>query len=175
MAIMASAVTGGMCHAKGASYAELEAIALKLSALDDEEAELLRRLASGELSPEEEAAIRARLEEIAEERAALLEQQKALLAARNAAQAAARQKQLDLELGELQRKLKLLDDEEAELLRRLQEGNLTPEEEAAGAETTPPPPMTWPWLSTTATAAATASPTLQERRRSGDRKGQSPR
>ena len=111
--------------------AELGAIARKLSALDDEEAELLRRLASGELSPEEEAAIRARLEEIAEERAALLEQQKALLAARNAAQAAARQKQLDLELGELQRKLKLLDDEEAELLRRLQEGNLTPEEEAA--------------------------------------------
>ena len=111
--------------------AELDAIARKLSALDDEEAELLRRLASGELSPEEEAAIRARLEEIAAERAALLEQQNALLAARNAAQAAARQKQLDLELGELQRKLKLLDDEEAELLRRLQEGNLTPEEEAA--------------------------------------------
>ena len=63
-----------------------------------------RRLASGELSPEEEAAVRARLKAIEAERASLLS---AAAAERDA-------------------KLAALDDEEAELLRRLESGELTP-------------------------------------------------
>jgi DNA repair exonuclease SbcCD ATPase subunit len=54
----------------------------KLSALDDEEAGLLRRLAAGDLSPEEEADIRARLAAIATERAGLLAQREGLLQTR---------------------------------------------------------------------------------------------
>lgn len=43
-------------------------------ALDDEEAELRRRLAAGNLTPEEEEAIRKRLAEIAQERIGLKQQ-----------------------------------------------------------------------------------------------------
>ena len=109
----------------------LAAIDSKLSALDDEEAELLRRLAAGDLTPEEEAAIRARLAEIAREREALLKERAGVVAARNAANAANEKMQHAAELAELHRKLSALDDEEAELLRRLAAGDLSPEEEAA--------------------------------------------
>ena len=111
--------------------AMLDAIDRKLSALDDEEAELLRRLAAGDLTPEEEAAIRKRLAEIASEREGLLLERHAVLAARHAAQTAHKEQQLNAELAELKRRLSALDDEEAELLRRLAAGNLSPEEEAA--------------------------------------------
>ncbi len=63
-----------------------------------------RRLQSGELSPEEAAAARARLKALEAERASLL-----------AAAAAVRDS-----------KLAALDEEEAELLRRLESGELTP-------------------------------------------------
>jgi len=55
---------------KGKFVAKME-LKGKLSALDDEEAELLRRLASSPPTPEEEAAVRARLEAIAAEKAAV--------------------------------------------------------------------------------------------------------
>ena len=89
----------------------------QLAALDDEEAELMRRLASGELSPEEEAEVRARLAAIVEERQTIqsrIEQQG--FAAQHAL---------------IDSALSALADEEAELLRRLASGELTPEEEAA--------------------------------------------
>ena len=74
-----------------------------------------RRLASGELSPEEEAAVRARLKAIEAERASLLS---AAAAERDA-------------------KLAALDDEESELLRRLESGELTPGKPATRV-------LTWP-------------------------------
>ena len=111
--------------------AQLAEIDQKLKALDDEEAELRRRLAAGDLTPEEEAAIRARLAEIAAEREALLQARAAVVSARSAAQAAHRENQAAAEIAELKRKLAALDDEEAELRRRLEAGDLTPEEEAA--------------------------------------------
>ena len=61
---------------------QLLALDDELSALDDEEADLLRRLAAGDLSPEEEADIRARLAAIATERAGLLAQREGLLQTR---------------------------------------------------------------------------------------------
>ena len=88
--------------------------------------ELLRRLASGDLSAEEEAEIRARLAAIATEREGLLREKGDVLAARHAAQAAQKEKQAAAELEELNRKLTALDDEEAELLRRLAAGDLSP-------------------------------------------------
>ena len=110
---------------------KLAAIDQKLAALDDEEAELLRRLAAGDLTPEEEAAIRKRLAEIAAEREALLQERASVVAAQHAANAAQRKMQAAAEEAELKRKLAALDDEEAELLRRLAAGDLSPEEEAA--------------------------------------------
>ena len=116
---------------KNGLAAELANIDARLSALDDEEAELLRRLESGELSPEEEAAIRARLAEIAAERERLMDQRQVLLAEKVAADAAASEARQARELQALRNKLSALDDEEAELLRRLASGELSPEEEAA--------------------------------------------
>ena len=111
--------------------AKLAAIERKLGMLDDEEAELLRRLAAGDLTPEEEAAIRKRLAEIAAEREALLREKSSILAAEHAARIAQRKLQDAAMEAELKRKLAALDDEEAELRRRLAAGDLTPEEEAA--------------------------------------------
>jgi Ca2+-binding EF-hand superfamily protein len=86
-----------------------------LAALDEEEAELRRRLESGELTAEEEAQVRARLVAIADEREAVY---------------AADRARLESHLKGLDAKLSALDDEEAELRRRLEAGGLTVEEEA---------------------------------------------
>ena len=51
---------------------EMADIYAQLSALDDEEAELFRQMAAGDLTPEEEAEIRKRVAEIAAEQGALL-------------------------------------------------------------------------------------------------------
>ena len=90
----------------------------KLAALDDEEADLLRRLAEGDLTPEEEAEIRARLVAISAEREGLQSQ---LMQAELA--------NIDGKLAALDSKLSALDDEEADLLRRLAAGDLSPEDE----------------------------------------------
>jgi anti-sigma factor RsiW len=104
--------------------------------MDDEEAELMRRLASGELSPEEEAAVRRRLAEIAAQRAELAAQ---LLqddddggaSGQLALDPAAALDRANAKLALLDAKLNALDDEEAELLRKLASGELSPEEAAA--------------------------------------------
>ena len=84
----------------------------RLSALDDEEAELHRRLASGELSAEEEAEARARLAAIAAERDELkLQFEEIGYNSRLAGYDAA---------------LRGLDSEEAELRRRLAAGEVRP-------------------------------------------------
>ena len=83
------------------------------------------------MTPEEEAAIRARLAEIAAERERLMDQRQVLLAEKVAADAAASEARQARELQALRNKLSALDDEEAELLRRLASGELSPEEEAA--------------------------------------------
>ena len=113
---------------------QLEAFDRQLSALDDEEAKLLRRLASGELSPEEEAAVRARLKEIDAERRAIEQARYAALAAAGQTEMMGMDRksaQLAAELLAVDAKLSALNDEEAELMRRLASGELTPEEEAA--------------------------------------------
>lgn len=105
-----------------------------LSALDDEEAKLLRRLASGELSAEEEAAVRARLKEIGEERRAIEQARYAALEAAGQTEMMGMDRktaQLAAELLAVDGKLSELDDEEAELMRRLASGELSPEEELA--------------------------------------------
>ena len=110
--------------------AQLAAVDRKLTALNDEEAELLRRLEAGDLSPEEEAEIRARLAAIAAERKSLLDERSMMLAVRRVALSADSEARAAEELAELNRKLAALDGEEAELLRRLEAGDLTAEEEA---------------------------------------------
>ena len=110
---------------------QLASLGKQLTALDDEEAELRRRLAAGELSPEEEAAIRSRLAAIALEREQLLQQRAATLAAQAKAAADFADERFALELAAIEQKLSALDDEEAELLRRLAAGELSAEEEAA--------------------------------------------
>ena len=109
----------------------------KLRELDDEEAELLRRLASGELTSDEEAQLRARLAAIAQERSGLEGERNQALADRHAAQRQSDEKQFAAFSGErgereleLERQLSALDDEEAELQRRLASGELSAEEEA---------------------------------------------
>jgi hypothetical protein len=86
---------------------KLSEIGKALSGLEFEEAELQRKLAAG-LAPGEEAAVRRRLEELAAERAALKAKS----------------------LSELDITLLLLNDEETELRRRLESGELSAEEEA---------------------------------------------
>jgi hypothetical protein len=109
--------------------ADIQRIDEQLTALADEEAELLRRLASGELTAEEEAKIRARLKVIDEQRQALMKQRQQKLLAQEEAQEEASKYKAAVELAELNSQLSALDDEEAELLRRLQSGELSPEEE----------------------------------------------
>lgn len=111
--------------------AEVAELNRKVTALDDEEAELLRRLAAGDLTPEEEAEIRKRLAEIALEREALLAEKASKMAASLAAAGDVRDQKFVRQLAAIDSKLSALDDEEAELLRRLVAGDLTPEEEAA--------------------------------------------
>jgi hypothetical protein len=116
---------------------QLKEFDAKLSALDDEEAELLRRLEAGELSPEEEAEVRARLKAIAAERKQIEhERHEVLVSAGQAEQAQTdrRSDELAAELAAVDRKLSALDDEEAELMRRLESGELTEEEARAVRE-----------------------------------------
>lgn len=110
---------------------EIQQVDNQLVALANEEAELMRRLASGELTPEQEAEVRARLNAIAEQRHELMEQRQRKLLAKQKAKAEAIKHTLGGELMALDNRLSALDDEEAELLRRLQNGDLTPEEEEA--------------------------------------------
>ena len=109
---------------------KLRAINGKLRDLEDEEADLMRRLASGELSPEEEAEVRARLAAIALERDALVAERNTVMHAKHEAQHAEELKKINEQTAELDLRLSRLDDEEAELMRRLASGELSPEEEA---------------------------------------------
>lgn len=111
--------------------AQVAALNTKLQDIENEEADLLRRLASGELTPEEEAKVRARLAVIAEERAILEGQRNDLVAVRHAAQLQLEKDKLAAQNREIGRQLSALDDEEAELQLRLASGELSPEEEAA--------------------------------------------
>eukprot|EP01043_Picozoa_sp_COSAG02_P026136 COSAG02_NODE_1496_length_12308_cov_6.264313_6_plen_1564_part_00 len=110
---------------------EIQQIDNQLVALADEEAELMRRLASGELTLEQEAEVRARLNAIGQQRQELMEQRQQKLLAKQKANAEAIKHTLGVELMALNNRLSALDDEEAELLRRLENGDLTPEEEEA--------------------------------------------
>ena len=110
---------------------ELATLQKQLAGLDTEEAELLRRLKEGNLTPQEEAEIRERLATIASTREGLLQQKAAFLAGQGKAAADAVDERFGMELAAIDRQLSLLDNEEAELLRRLAAGDLTPEEEAA--------------------------------------------
>eukprot|EP01043_Picozoa_sp_COSAG02_P024092 COSAG02_NODE_1306_length_13342_cov_5.305822_3_plen_1617_part_00 len=110
---------------------KLASLNQRLSAIDVEEADLLRRLASGELTAEEEDAIRRRLEAITREREQLLQQHAEILAEQAQAAADAVDAKFALELAVIDSKLSALDEEQAELLRRLAEGGLSAEEEAA--------------------------------------------
>jgi hypothetical protein len=110
--------------------AQLAAINRKLTSLEEEEAALLRRLAAGDLTAEEEALVRSRLAEIAEERNNLLNERRKVRAARAATMAATLEAHAADELAVLGHKLATLDDEEAELLRRLAAGDLTAQDEA---------------------------------------------
>ena len=126
----------GMDRKSAQLAAELAAVDAQLSALDDEEAELMRRLASGELTPEEEAAVKARLAAIASERGQLLDQRKSVLKAQaDMKQKHAREKRMNeaarRKKAASSRKLSLLDDEEAELRRKLASVIMTPAERAA--------------------------------------------
>ena len=78
----------------------------------DEAAELRRRLADGNLTAEEEAAMRARLAQLEGLENSLLEQQEAVLS-------------------HMDQQLQALADEESDLRRRIAAGDLTAEEEAA--------------------------------------------
>jgi Ca2+-binding EF-hand superfamily protein len=112
----------------------------RLNALDDEEAEILRRLAAGNLSPEEEEALRRRLAEIAQERIdikmAMLNYEQAELRRRlergdltPKEAEEIRRKLAALEQSAMQLKIDRLDAEEVEIMRRLASGLLSPEEE----------------------------------------------
>lgn len=113
-----------------AFIAQLAAIDRKLSQLDEEEAELRRRLAAGNLNAGEEAAIRSRLAEISAERNRLMNEQANVRAARRAAAAAKLEASAAEDLAAVRTQLAALDDEEAELLRRLAAGDLTADDEA---------------------------------------------
>ena len=117
-------------HAEAQRAAQVAALNRKLRELDDEETDLLRRLASGELTPEEEAEVRARLAAIQAERVGLEAQRDHVIADGHAADQERERERLNAENGELDRQLSALDDEEAELQRRLASGELSPEEEA---------------------------------------------
>jgi hypothetical protein len=104
-------------HEKAKIVAESCELDRQFSALDDEESELQRRLASGELSSEEAAEVRARLAAIAQERTMLGHQQNQNVFAEQHVQ--------------INTQLSALDDEEAELHRKLAAGELSPEEESA--------------------------------------------
>ena len=97
-----------------------EADQVQLNALANEEAELRRKIASGEMSVEEVAAAEARLGTIASERAAIVAKEAKL-------QEMARQEALS----EVTNALTALEDEETTLLRRLASGELSEREERA--------------------------------------------
>ena len=112
----------------------------RLQALDDEEAEILRRLAAGGLSPEEEEALRRRLAEIAQERIEIrmemlnYERNEMLERLKNGGLSPEEEEELRrglavLEQMEFQLRIDRLDAEEKELLRRLATGLLSREEE----------------------------------------------
>ena len=103
----------------------------RLTALDVEEADLLRRLASNDLTAEEEQEIRCKLQAIACEREQLLQQRAEMLAEQAQAAADAADAHSALELEVIDRTLIALEEEETELLRRLAEGGLSAEEEEA--------------------------------------------
>lgn len=109
--------------------AEIQHIDNQLLVLAGEEAELIRRLTSGELTVEEEMNIRARLKAIEDERQELTQQRQHKILAGLSAKEAAIKHKLAKDLALLDNRFSVLDDEEAELKRRLESGNLTPEEE----------------------------------------------
>jgi hypothetical protein len=109
---------------------EIAHLDAQLTALDDEEAELMRRLESGELSAEEEAQVRARLTVIAVERNAIKEKQQMLVQQQKEMNSEAESVRLELEIVRLKNQMNMLDSEEAALFRRLAMGDLSPDEEA---------------------------------------------
>ena len=104
---------------------ELEVIDRTLNALEEEETELLRRLAEGRLSAEEEKAIRARLAEISAERADLLNLRYRISVTRATAQAEHEQARLAAKIAELKRRLEsdgnLREEERLELQHHLKQ------------------------------------------------------
>eukprot|EP01046_Picozoa_sp_COSAG06_P004743 COSAG06_NODE_203_length_20332_cov_14.679978_11_plen_1688_part_00 len=115
---------------------KLASLGKQLAALDDEEAELRRRLAVGELLPEEEkVAIRSRLAMIALQREQLLRQRAAMLAAQAQKAADFADAKLFMMVSAIDQKLSVLDEEKAELLLQLTTRgrlrDLTTEEDAA--------------------------------------------
>lgn len=84
----------------------------QLVSLKNEEADLLRRLQSGELSPEEEAVVRARLAEIEQERETLQGQMDAIQVERAELKAKFLANQHTVQLRELDKKLSKLEAEE---------------------------------------------------------------
>ena len=113
----------------------------RLQALDDEEAEILRRLAAGDLSPEEEEEeLRRRLPEIAQEgigiRMEMLEYERNEMMERLMSGGLTAEEEEEIRRGlaaleqmEFQLRIDRLDAEETELLRKLASGMLSPEEE----------------------------------------------
>eukprot|EP01043_Picozoa_sp_COSAG02_P013474 COSAG02_NODE_539_length_20605_cov_93.802155_12_plen_1314_part_00 len=110
---------------------KLAALNQRLSAMNAEEADLLIRLANGKLTAEEEEEIRRRLAAISGEREQLLQQRATLLAEQAQAAADAVDATFALDLAVIDGKLSALDEEQAELLRRLADTGLSAEEEAA--------------------------------------------
>ena len=96
--------------------AEKKILSNKLSSLAEEEAELQRKLQSGELSPEQAIAARARLAAIDTERVAL--------------QSQFEENNYNSRLTGFDNALQALEDEEAELRRKLASGELSTEEAA---------------------------------------------
>ena len=104
-------------HEQNKLDSQLRELNKNMSKLDDEEARLRARLASGKLTPEEEKEVRARLATIGLERAALQQEISLAEMAKEEAEANGVVALLAAEIAQIDGKLASLDDEEAELMR----------------------------------------------------------